>query len=80
MVAQRYGKLPTEVLPTGTVPKRDELSFNINVALIGAISEHEKLNESRRDGPINDRAAARLAIAEARADVYQMDEERKRRA
>jgi len=80
MVAQRYGKLPTEVLPTGTVSREHELSFNINVALIGAISEHQKINESRRDGPINSRAAARAAISEARADVYQMDEERKRRA
>ncbi len=80
MVAQRYGKLPTEVLPTGTVSRQHQLSFNINVALIGAISEYDKIHESRRDGPINSRAAAKAAIIEARADVYQMDEERKRRA
>jgi hypothetical protein len=77
MLAKRYGKLPTEILPTGTVSKHHELSFNINVALIGAISEYEKINESKRDGPIRSRDSAKAAILEAKADFYQMEEEKR---
>ena len=79
MVAKRYGKLPTQVLPTGTVSRQHELSFNINVALLGAISEYEKINESKREGPINSRASAKAAIMEAKADFYQMEQERLKR-
>lgn len=72
MIAKRYGRLPTEVLPMGTVPEEHTLSFNLNVALLGAISEYNANNN--KPGPISSRAAARAAIAEARSDVYEMDQ------
>lgn len=77
MLGKRYGKLPTEVLPSNTVPKHFELAFNLNVALLGAISEHNAANK-QREGPIKSRADARAAIEMAKADWYEMEETRKR--
>lgn len=80
-MAKRYGKLPTEVLPKGTVSRAHELSFNVNVALLASIAEYKAYNKSKNEsGAIRDRAGARAAIAEARADIYDMEQERKRRA
>ena len=42
--------------------ERFELAFNINVALLGAISEHNAVNK-QREGPIKSRADARAALA-----------------
>lgn len=72
-MAKRYSRLPTELLPTGTVPEAHALGFNTNVALLGAISEYNAVNKDRAEGPINSKAAARAAIAEARADFYEMN-------
>jgi hypothetical protein len=79
MLAKRYGKLPTETLPRGTVPRHFELAFNLNTALLGAISEHNAVNK-QHEGPIKSRADARAAIELAKADWYEMEEGRKRRA
>jgi hypothetical protein len=54
------------------VSEAHALGFNTNVALLGAISEYNALNQDRAEGPITSRAAARAAIAEAKADFYEM--------
>jgi hypothetical protein len=55
------------------VPEAHALGFNTNVALLGAISEYNALNRDRAEGPISNRTSARAAIAEARADLYEMN-------
>lgn len=71
-MAKRYSKLPTELLPPGTVPKSHLLSFNVNVAMLGAVSEHNAQN-AQHEGPIRSRADARAAIEIARADWHEME-------
>ena len=71
-MAKRYSRLPTELLPPGTVPSLHLLSFNVNVAMLGAIAEYNQASASH-EGPIRSRADARAAIEMARADWHEME-------
>lgn len=71
-MAKRYSKLPTELLPPGTVPRLHHLSFNVNVAMLGAIAEYNH-QSAQHEGPIRSRADARAAIEMARADWHEME-------
>ena len=59
----------------------ERLSFDVNVALMGYADETQSMKKARKEGDrITTRADAESIIEQARADVYDMEEERKRRA
>lgn len=76
LVAKRYGKTPWELMEQGTV----SLSFNLNVALKGMMAEIEANQKDRLPkGRISSRSDARALMDRAKADVIQMEDERRKR-
>ena len=59
----------------------EALVFDVNVAMHGYASEAIALQESQSNtGQISSRADAMKALERARAQVFEMEQERKRRA
>ena len=62
------------------VPRTASLSFDYNVALKGVIAEKRAIDDAKRPrGQINTRSDAQAAMAQARAEVFEMEEQRKKR-
>lgn len=72
--------MPTEVLPKQTVPRKLELAFNLNVALLGMIAEYKTQQEhtNTMQGPIATRQQAKAAAEEARRDMWEWEQEQRR--
>lgn len=79
MIARRYSKLPSDLLPKGTLSPSLKLSFDFNVAMLGNLAEKKAYDEAtgKNYGPITNRAQARAAADEARRDVWEMEEEKR---
>lgn len=56
----------------------ERLSFDLNVALKGILAENKAYEESRGGGRITNRHQAKAAAERAKADVYEMEQERLR--
>ena len=67
-------------MPRGTFRSDlERLSFDVNVALLGYAAEAESERKSHEGNRIATRADAESVIDRGRADVYEMEEERKKR-
>lgn len=63
------------------VSRRMSLAFDYNVALKGVIAEKRELDKAKKpQGQIGSRSEAQAAMAQARAELFEMEQQRKKRA
>ena len=83
-MAKRYGQRPSSLLPKGTLRSPlERLSFDVNVALRGGYAEvvaQREASEKMTGGQVTNRQQALDVIRKARADVIEMETERKKRS
>lgn len=67
------------MIPSIVTGEMERLSFDLNVALKGILAENKAYEESRSgNGRITNRFQAKAAAERAKADVYEMEQERLR--
>ena len=58
----------------------ERLSFDVSIALAGYATETEGMKKGKEGNRITTRADAESVIERGRADVYEMEEERRKRS
>ena len=73
LVAVRYHRRPSEMLPRGTIPERLKLWFDVNVAFKALAMQAEAEQEKVDRGPVTNRHQALRLVDRAKKQVAEME-------